>query len=118
MGDGVYTFGIPDYRGYFLRGWNHNSNVDPDAKSRNYRPDGKNGDVIGTIQQHQIQNHKHKYTDKYWEWFKDGGCGENDQYKNSHYTFDVKYTDDINNANVGSETRHINIYVVFAIKAK
>ena len=49
-GDGSTTFNLPDYRGYFLRGWNNGTAIDPDAASRTNRGDGTTGDNIGTKQ--------------------------------------------------------------------
>ncbi|MCK4787917.1 MAG: tail fiber protein [Desulfobacteraceae bacterium] len=51
-GDGLTTFNIPDLRGEFIRGLDHEGNVDPDT-----------GRVIGSSQVDQIQDHFHKYND-------------------------------------------------------
>jgi microcystin-dependent protein len=56
-GDG--TFKVPDFRGLFVRGWSHASNVDPDAGSRTDRGDGTTGDNIGTKQGTQNLAHTH-----------------------------------------------------------
>jgi microcystin-dependent protein len=45
-GDGSTTFNIPDYRGYFRRGWSHGSSVD-------------SGRAIGTLQADAFQGHIH-----------------------------------------------------------
>ncbi|MBY0316665.1 MAG: tail fiber protein, partial [Bdellovibrionales bacterium] len=58
-GDGSTTFNLPDYRGYFLRGWSHGSTADPDRASRTNRGDGTTGDFVGTKQAQQIQAHSH-----------------------------------------------------------
>jgi microcystin-dependent protein len=58
-GDGSTTFNIPDYRGYFMRGWSHGSGADPDAASRIDRGDGTVGDNVGTKQSHQFYSHNH-----------------------------------------------------------
>ncbi len=50
VGDGSTTFNLPDYRGYFLRGWDHGAAVDPDSTSRTDRGDGVTGDAVGTKQ--------------------------------------------------------------------
>jgi hypothetical protein len=47
-GDGSTTFNVPDYRGDFLRGWDHGRGVDPNASTRVDRGDGTTGDHIGT----------------------------------------------------------------------
>lgn len=58
-GDGSTTFNLPDYRGYFLRGWDHGSGNDPDAASRTNRGDGTTGDNVGTKQTDQYSSHSH-----------------------------------------------------------
>lgn len=47
-GDGVDTFGIPDYRGYFLRGWDHGAGRD--LGPRTAGPGGVTGDNIGSVE--------------------------------------------------------------------
>lgn len=61
-GAGSGTFRVPDYRGYFLRGWSHTSGVDPDASSRTNRGDGTSGDNVGTAQGSQNLAHTHTTT--------------------------------------------------------
>lgn len=61
-GDGSSTFTLPDYRGYFLRGWNHGSGVDTGAAARTARADGVTGDNVGTVQVDQMQGHRHQQT--------------------------------------------------------
>ena len=58
-GNGTTTFNLPDYRGQFLRGYNHGSGVDPDVASRTNRGDGTTGDAVGTKQNNQILVHHH-----------------------------------------------------------
>lgn len=62
-GDGSTTFNLPDYRGYFLRGWAHGSTNDPDRATRTDRGDGTNGDNVGTKQAGQYEAHTHTATD-------------------------------------------------------
>lgn len=50
-GDGSTTFNVPDYRGWFLRGWDHGAGIDPNAAGRTNRGDGTTGDHVGTLQQ-------------------------------------------------------------------
>lgn len=47
-GDGSTTFNLPDFRGEFLRGWDHGRGVDPDRATRTSRGDGTTGDNVGT----------------------------------------------------------------------
>ena len=58
-GDGSNTFGLPDLRGQFVRGWDHGAGQDPDAASRTDRGDGTTGDAVGTLQGDQMQGHTH-----------------------------------------------------------
>jgi hypothetical protein len=55
LGSIINTFRVPDYRGYFLRGWSHDSTtgIDPDAQSRN------NGNVVGSTQGFCNAHHQH-----------------------------------------------------------
>ena len=50
VGDGSTTFGLPDFRGEFLRGFDNGAGNDPDAASRTDRGDGTTGDNVGTKQ--------------------------------------------------------------------
>lgn len=59
IGDGSTTFNLPDFRGQFLRGWDHGAGTDPDAASRTDRGDGTTGDNIGTKQSSQNEAHDH-----------------------------------------------------------
>lgn len=63
VGNGSTTFALPDYRGYFLRGWNNGSGVDSDASSRTNRGDGTTGDAVGTKQLDQFKSHNHGISD-------------------------------------------------------
>lgn len=61
-GDGVTTFGMPDLRGYTIRGMDDGAGRDPDAANRTARPDGIGGDNIGTTQGDEIKGHTHTGT--------------------------------------------------------
>ncbi|MBC7420182.1 MAG: tail fiber protein [Bdellovibrio sp.] len=50
VGNGSTTFNLPDYRGYFLRGWDNSAGIDPDAGTRTNRGDGTTGNNVGTKQ--------------------------------------------------------------------
>lgn len=63
VGNGSTTFALPDYRGYFLRGWSNGSGVDSDASSRTNRGDGTTGDAVGTKQLDQFKSHNHGISD-------------------------------------------------------
>lgn len=49
-GDGISDFKLPDYRGEFIRGWDHGRGLDPNAATRTDRGDGTGGDRNGTNQ--------------------------------------------------------------------
>jgi len=68
-GGSAGTFNLPDYRGYFLRGWDNGAGIDPNVASRTNRGDGTVGDNIGTkgndamiLAETQIPTHSHTYT--------------------------------------------------------
>lgn len=55
-GGGGANFKLPDYRGEFLRGWDHGRGVDPDASTRVDRGDGTGGDAVGSRQSGSVGN--------------------------------------------------------------
>jgi microcystin-dependent protein len=62
QGNGTTTFNLPDYRGYFLRGYADGTSIDPDKASRTAMNTGGNtGDNVGSIQTHAMQTHGHTY---------------------------------------------------------
>ncbi len=59
-GDGSTTFNLPDYRGYFLRGYDNGAGNDPDAVTRLDSGDGvTTGDNVGTKQPSSNMLHTH-----------------------------------------------------------
>jgi len=103
-------FNLPDYRGYFLRGWDHGANKDPDKLTRSDRGDGTSGDHTGTKEADTFKSHVHsnKLQDMYHPYSFGGampqvGAGGN----NGNYNTD---------ATGGNETRPININVMYIIK--
>jgi hypothetical protein len=107
---GAGSFKVPDYRGYFHRGWAHGSTVDPDKAARTDRGDTTGGDVVGSVQGHAFTNHTHTYT-----YYITGGSGGIEN--GAGYT-DVGQTGTSAGANTGSgnETRPINKNVMYCIK--
>lgn len=100
-GDGSTTFGIPDLRGEFIRGWDHGRGVDQDR-------------VFGKFQADELRSHAHN-------------VGESGDDSGS----DGKYIDSIGTNNSkqptnttlvlptgGVETRPRNVALVYIIKAK
>lgn len=60
-GSNSTRFRVPDYRGRFLRGWDHGAGRDPDAAYRLDRGDETAGDAIGTTQESEILAHTHVF---------------------------------------------------------
>jgi microcystin-dependent protein len=106
VGDGSTTFNLPDFRGQFLRGWDHGAGVDLDAASRLNRGDGTTGDNVGTKQGCQIQSHDHDVT------CTDDGGGPKDKVQagvtSTNYTLSTEVFG-------GNETRPTNVNVMWCI---
>lgn len=52
---------LPDVRGLFIRAWNNNANVDPDAATRTMLGDqDKKGDLVGTCEPDIFAAHRHE----------------------------------------------------------
>lgn len=99
------TFKIPDYRGRFLRGWNHSKAsglYDPDAASRTDRGDGTTGDHVGTEQDDENKNHRHTYIT--------GGTGR------SAYGVMPAHSGAITFDDTGEDARPENIYFRYIIR--
>lgn len=103
-GDGSTTFNLPDFRGEFLRGWDHGRGVDPDAASRTMRGDGTTGDNVGTLQGYQIQSHSHTVPTK-----STAGSGGFTRQQAENVTAST-------NPAGGNETRPRNVNVMYIIK--
>lgn len=106
-GAGAGTFRVPDYRGYFLRGWSHGSGVDPDASSRTNRGDGTSGDNIGTKQAGQLQSHSHNI----WLGTQGVSSGGAWAYGGGNQAWNP-YSSPVG----GNETRPVNASVLWVIK--
>ncbi len=62
-GDNAATFNLPDYRGRFLRGWDHGIARDPDRASRPaMNTGGATGDNVGSVQADAFRSHTHTGT--------------------------------------------------------
>ncbi|GAB6037123.1 hypothetical protein JCM15519_16820 [Fundidesulfovibrio butyratiphilus] len=126
VGDGVNTFGIPDYRGEFLRGDDNGAGHDPDAATRTNRGDGTTGSVVGTKQAESLKKHNHPMGNgggadggaaklDYQAWNKSGS-------PYNIYTLDMTATGDAINPNAfanvpqGLETRPRNVSVTWIIR--
>lgn len=107
-GDGITTFGIPDYRGYALRGWDHGAGIDPDAASRTDRGDGTTGDFVGTKQEDEFNSHDHTVFGSLT-----GGVGT------TRRALSGTGGDDVQSAySGGNETRMKNINVLWIARAR
>jgi microcystin-dependent protein len=106
VGDGETTFNLPDYRGEFLRGWDHAAANDPDAATRTDRGDGTIGDYVGTKQAEGLKAHSHVI------------LSNGDGSGTYRYTGNTKYNgDDVSTASTGgNETRPRNVNVMYCIK--
>ncbi len=108
VGDGSTTFTLPDYRGYFLRGWANSSTIDPDRASRTNRGDGTTGDNVGTKQTDAFKAHTHP-----------SSAAASFQTRDLYDVPAVGNAADDGSATGsagGSETRPANIYVLYCIK--
>tara|TARA_B100001093_G_scaffold324544_1_gene309749 strand:- start:2023 stop:2616 length:594 start_codon:yes stop_codon:yes gene_type:complete len=103
-GDGSTTFTIPDFRGWFMRGLDGGSGIDPDAGSRT------GGNVIGSSQNEEFKSHYH-----YWVVNRggNGGTGRLLAVGDSYNFGDLGVNTD---SRGGNETRSKNKAVLFCIK--
>lgn len=118
-------FGLPDLRGFFLRGQDHGAGVDPDAGTRFDRGDGTTGDNVGTKQGDEFKEHTHVPT-----LYGDDGFQNHNFPSGAHLAGDVSIyrtgvwadkqamdSEHIAIANTGgAETRAKNIYAEFWMK--
>lgn len=115
MPDGNYDpqtqFFLPDFRGTFLRGVDDGSGRDPDSGDRcdmqnpgtQAKPGPKVGPLVGSVQYDELRKHTHSY----WQFNGKGLAG------GSYWGEQQSET----GATGGNETRPINAYVFFIIKA-
>jgi microcystin-dependent protein len=118
------NFYLPDYRGRFMRGWDHGIARDPDRASRIDRGDGITGDNVGTLQDDQTESHTHMFaksgisftamtlTTQYFA--QTGGIGGEGGYYGAASTS----TPDVGRVGFtgGNETRPANINTMWIIK--
>jgi len=111
----VSNYRLPDYRGQFLRGWDHTADIDPDAGDRTDRGDGTTGDDVGTKQADEFKAHDHDLL------IQVSGAGINrpidtDGTKNG--VFGTTNTDgqDVILPTGGAETRSVNINIAWCIR--
>ncbi len=60
--DEAETFFLPDYRGYFLRGTDHGTNRDPNAKTRTKAAGSDHADAVGSTQEYATKRPTKPFT--------------------------------------------------------
>lgn len=114
------TFQLPDFRGYFLRGLATDDSVDKGFNERKgYKKRDEPGTGIGSVQECMVQMHEHSYIDYPPGKTLPGKSGViGTPKKNDTYTTNL-YSDDTGKTVLsGTETRPVNIYINFIIKAR
>jgi microcystin-dependent protein len=110
VGDGSTTFGLPDTRAYFMRGWDNGRGVD-------------SGRAIATFQADAVQNITGEFTAICGGGITTSGAFENDGDSINHITATVAGTDNgisfdaSRVARTAAETRPLNFAVRFIVRA-
>lgn len=110
----AYTFRIPDYRGFFLRAWDHWTGRDPDRAYRSARGDGTIGDNVGTYQGSVYGWHVHSASNLVGAPL--GYDGDFDCTSEYARACDGRIGIYNTDGSGGSETRPINVNVMYCIK--
>ena len=100
-GDGVETFGIPDLRGEFIRGWDNSRGVDY-------------GRQFATFQADELRSHTHSVNESGDDVSSDGKYIDSIATNNSKQPINSNVV----NHTGGNETRPRNIALIYIIKAK
>ena len=99
------NFNLPDYRGYFLRGWDPDGTIDIDSSTRTDSAGGMTG--VGSTQDDDFESHRHRLDNNR------GTSGSVSGQLSSYYGGSSSiYTEYVG----GSETRPVNIAVLYCIK--
>lgn len=102
------NFNIPDLRGRFIRGTDLGAGNDPDASSRIVTNTGGNtGDAVGTLQDHELENHTHSFARSA------GGSGSSTGTIRDNVYNNI--TTEFWGATGGNETRPVNVNVNYII---
>jgi microcystin-dependent protein len=107
QGDNSTTFEIPDFRGRFMRGWDHATSRDPDAASRTAdNTGGATGDNVGSYQDHEYESHTHSEEGSSGSFNFGTGAGDSDV---------QNPTTNSTGSSGGNETRPKNLYVLYCV---
>ena len=109
------NFSVPNYKGYFLRGFSGNSADDPGVSERTDRGDGVTGSSLGTKQADEIKGHTHGVTVARYNHTQGIYGGGGRPYANYERWAGVTNTDYTTTATGGAETRPKNITVNYII---
>jgi microcystin-dependent protein len=107
VGDTTTTFNLPDFRGRFLRGWDHAAGLDPDAATRTNRGDTVTGDHVGTKQADGFKSHLHTFS--LTPNVNSGSSAASNYNTGDYVTTNTSSTG-------GNETRPANINIMYCIK--
>ena len=109
QGNGTTTFHLPDLRGRFVRGLDGGAGVDPDAAGRTaMNTGGATGNNVGSVQADAFESHNHSI---------DAVGGINvAPVADTSDSSSTPTSIDTNNTG-GNETRPVNAYLNFIIKA-
>lgn len=105
-------FVIPDLRGQFLRGVSGESDKDPDRDARFALNGGRSGNSVGSFQRASIAQHGHSFL---FNNKSEGGGGPTPRGTGTKVNDGL--VAGVVGANVSSESRPPNAYVIFAIRA-
>lgn len=105
VGDGSTTFNLPDFRGEFLRGWDHGAGNDPDVLDRTDFEGTVVGDVVGSKQIDAFEAHTHS-----------AETNSADPHVENGDTYIAGYNGGVTGSTGGNETRPRNVSVMYCIK--
>jgi len=105
------NFNLPDYRGEFLRGWDHGRGADPDAASRTDRGDGVTGNEVGTKQAAAVGPHAHTFSAQQaiGNFTDNGGAPDERSTQQNRSTSTT-------GSGIGSDTRGRNVQLMYIIR--
>jgi len=120
-GDGTKTYGLPDLRGYFLRGVDDGAGVDPDAGARTPTNPNLKPDQVGSYQSPALTDHSHGIENTYGtdpgmdHSIKLNGNNPPNWHYQTYLTFHQTRAAQRSNPFLGSDIRPINIALTAAL---